>query len=36
MKWQGFMNGAVESGRRAAIEVAMTAGLPYANLTDEP
>jgi monoamine oxidase len=27
MKWQGYMNGAVESGRRAAIEVAAMAGL---------
>lgn len=35
-KWQGFMNGAVESGRRAAVEVAMLAGLPYARVTDEP
>ena len=26
-KWQGYMNGALESGRRAAIEVAMLAGL---------
>ena len=26
-KWQGYMNGAVESGRRAALEVAVMAGL---------
>jgi monoamine oxidase len=30
-RWQGFMNGAVESGRRAAIEVAVMAGLDYAR-----
>jgi monoamine oxidase len=30
-RWQGFMNGAVESGRRAAIEVAIMAGLDYAQ-----
>jgi len=36
LKWQGFMNGAVESGRRAAVELAMLAGLPYARLTEEP
>jgi monoamine oxidase len=29
MKWQGYMNGAVESGRRAALEVAVMAGLDY-------
>ncbi len=34
-RWQGFMNGAVESGRRAAIEVAMIAGLDYARDLDE-
>jgi monoamine oxidase len=28
-KSQGYMNGAVESGRRAAIEIAVLAGLPY-------
>lgn len=28
VEWQGFMNGAVESGRRAALEVAAMAGLP--------
>jgi monoamine oxidase len=28
-RFQGFMNGAVESGRRAAIEVAVMAGLNY-------
>ena len=27
-RWQGYMNGAVETGRRAAIEVALAAGLP--------
>jgi monoamine oxidase len=26
-KWQGYMNGAIESGRRAAVEVAVMAGL---------
>jgi monoamine oxidase len=31
-RWQGYMNGAVESGRRAAIEVAMTAGLSYERI----
>lgn len=36
MKWQGYMNGAVESGRRAAIEVAMLARLPYGGLTEKP
>ena len=30
LRWQGYMNGAVESGRRAAVEVAVTAGLDYA------
>jgi monoamine oxidase len=30
-KWQGYMNGALESGRRAAIEVAMLAGLGPAS-----
>jgi monoamine oxidase len=30
-RWQGFMNGAVESGRRAALEVAVMAGLDYAR-----
>jgi monoamine oxidase len=28
-RWQGYMNGAIESGKRAAIEVAMRAGLDY-------
>jgi monoamine oxidase len=36
LKWQGFMNGAVESGRRAAVEAAFLAGLPYERLTEEP
>jgi monoamine oxidase len=31
-RWQGYMNGAIESGRRAAIEVAMMAGLNYAEI----
>lgn len=35
-KWQGFMNGAVESGRRAALEVAMLAGLGWDGLLDLP
>jgi len=34
-KWQGYMNGAVESGRRAAVEIAMMAGLDYARAADE-
>lgn len=34
-KWQGFMNGAVESGRRAALEVALMAGLPADKILDE-
>ena len=29
LRWQGYMNGAVESGHRAAIEVAVMAGLDY-------
>jgi monoamine oxidase len=36
MKWQGFMNGAIDSGRRAAVELALLAKLPYARLTEEP
>lgn len=35
-RWQGFMNGAIESGRRAALEVTMLAGLPYRGLLDTP
>lgn len=35
-QWQGFMSGAIESGRRAALEVAMLAGLPYERLVDAP
>ena len=31
-RWQGYMNGAVESGKRAALEVAMQAGLNYAGI----
>ena len=31
-RWQGYMNGAVESGKRAAIEVAMMAGLDYERI----
>jgi monoamine oxidase len=31
-RWQGYMNGAVESGKRAAIEVAMMAGLDYVKI----
>jgi monoamine oxidase len=34
-QWQGFMNGAVESGRRAALEAAVLAGLPYRDLLEE-
>jgi monoamine oxidase len=30
--WQGFMSGAVESGRRAALEVAVIAGLDYRRI----
>jgi monoamine oxidase len=29
VKWQGYMNGAIETGRRAALEVAVMAGLKY-------
>lgn len=32
-RWQGYMNGAVETGKRAAIEVAVSAGLRYHDLT---
>jgi monoamine oxidase len=28
-RWQGYMNGAIESGRRAALEVAVMGGLDY-------
>ena len=35
-QWQGFMNGAIESGRRAALEIAMLGGLPYRGLLDRP
>jgi monoamine oxidase len=35
-KWQGFMNGALESGRRAALEVAMMAGLDYHRIASPP
>jgi monoamine oxidase len=31
IRWQGYMNGAVESGRRAALEVRATAALAVAN-----
>ncbi len=31
-KWQGYMNGALESGRRAAVEIAMMAGLDYEQI----
>ena len=31
-RWQGYMNGAIESGKRAAVEVAMQAGLNYAGI----
>ena len=31
-RWQGYMNGAIESGRRAALEVALMAGLDYRAL----
>jgi len=31
-RWQGYMNGAIESGKRAALEVAMQAGLNYAGI----
>jgi monoamine oxidase len=36
LQWQGFMNGALESGRRAALEVAMMAGLDYRQITRPP
>lgn len=32
-RWQGYMNGAVETGKRAAIEVAVAAGLRYHDWT---
>lgn len=35
-QWQGFMNGAIESGRRAALEAAALAGLSYRGLLDQP
>ena len=35
-EWQGFMSGAIDSGRRAALEVAMLARLPYQGLLDLP
>ena len=28
-RWQGYMNGAVESGKRAALEIALMARLEY-------
>jgi monoamine oxidase len=28
-RWQGYMNGAIETGRRAALEVAVMSGLGY-------
>ena len=31
-RWQGYMNGAIESGRRAALEVALMAGLDYRSI----
>jgi monoamine oxidase len=31
-RWQGFMSGAIESGRRAAIEVAIAAALDYGRI----
>jgi monoamine oxidase len=35
-QWQGFMNGALESGRRAALEAAVLTGLSWRGLLDEP
>jgi monoamine oxidase len=35
-QWQGFMSGAIESGRRAALEVAMLARLPYERIVESP
>jgi len=32
-RWQGYMNGAVETGKRAAIEVAVAAGLRWPDAT---
>jgi len=32
VRWQGYMNGALESGRRAALEIAVMAGLEFRML----
>jgi len=32
-RWQGYMNGAIETGKRAALEIAVTAGLEYRGIT---
>jgi monoamine oxidase len=32
-RWQGYMNGAIETGKRAALEIAVTAGLEFRGLT---
>jgi monoamine oxidase len=34
-RWQGYMNGAIESGRRAAVEIAMLADLDYRSMGSE-
>ena len=31
-RWQGYMNGAIETGKRAALEVAVAAGLDYRGI----
>jgi monoamine oxidase len=31
-KWQGYMSGAIESGRRAALEIAVMAGLDHTRI----
>jgi monoamine oxidase len=33
-RWQGYMNGAIESGKRAALEVALMAGLDYRGILE--
>jgi monoamine oxidase len=35
VRWQGYMSGAIESGRRAAVEIAVLAGLNYSAAAGE-
>ena len=35
VRWQGYMSGAIESGRSAAVEVAVLAGLNYSAAAGE-